>query len=93
MNLKEHIYNLIIKKIFDKTIFIQNTQRCKLLTMFKSSVTKQILIKQQLYKILKKEDGKNAKRMNSGIFIGLFLGLLKTFLILTMVIEWVKCSK
>jgi hypothetical protein len=42
---------------------------------------------------LKKEAGKNARKTNNGIFIGLFLGLSKTFLILTMVIEWVKCSK
>jgi hypothetical protein len=61
--------------------------------MFKSSVTKQTLIKQQLFKILKKEDGKNVKKMNNGMFIGLSLGLSKTFLILIMVIEWVKCSK
>lgn len=51
------------------------------------------MIRQQLFKILKKEDGKNAKKMNNGIYIGHCLGLLKTFLILTMAIEWVKCSK
>jgi hypothetical protein len=42
---------------------------------------------------LKKEVGKNAKKMNNGTYIGLYHGQSRIYSIQIMGIEWVKCSK
>ena len=42
---------------------------------------------------MKKEAGKNDKKTNNGIYIGLYHGQSRTYLTQIMAIEWVKCSK
>jgi hypothetical protein len=51
------------------------------------------LIRLLFYKILRKEVGSNAKKMNNGIFIGHYLGQLKVSSIQILVTEWERCSK
>jgi len=58
--------------------------------LVRNSNIKPIWIKMCWYKTGKREDGKSAKRMNSGISIGLYHGVLRIFLIQIQVIEWAK---
>jgi len=55
--------------------------------------TSLILIRLLFYKILKKEVGSNARKMNNGIFFGRYLGQLKVYSIQILVTEWERCSK
>jgi len=56
----------------------------------RNSNIRQIWIKMYWFRTLKNEDGKSARRMSSGISIGLYRGVLRIFLILIQVIEWAK---
>jgi hypothetical protein len=58
--------------------------------LVRNSNIKPIWIKMFWYTTLKNVGGKSAKRMNSGISIGPYHGVLRIFLILTQVIEWAK---
>jgi len=60
--------------------------------MYQSLGTKAILIKLLFYKILKKEAGLSARKMNLGMYTGHFLGQLKLFSILIVAIVWGKCK-
>jgi len=52
-----------------------------------------ILIRQPLLRTMRREVGSGAKKMTNGTYSGHFLGLSRISSTLTLVTEWVKCSK
>tara|TARA_B110000285_G_C14981633_1_gene541683 strand:+ start:191 stop:382 length:192 start_codon:yes stop_codon:yes gene_type:complete len=58
--------------------------------LVKNSNLKQIWIRTSWCTTLKNVGGRNAKKMNSGISIGLYHGVLRIFSILILDIEWAK---